>query len=127
MVEFLVIGGKRYHDKQIMDSFPTEAEAETHKGLLMMEPTDEDLTFGVLKVNPGKVRKRCSYRLFKELLDFFSKPHSRKEILEYLYELLNSEKRDVHAEIAWHSPLRSIELSCFLGNFLFSKYRMFTI
>ena len=90
VAEFLVVGGPRYHGLRILESFKTQEEAETHAGILGMEPTDEDIVHRVCKVDPARIRKRASYELFRDMADFFKQEHSTQEILEYIYSTIDS-------------------------------------
>jgi hypothetical protein len=103
VTEFLVVGGPRYHEQRILESFRTQEEAEARMFVLGMEAKDGDTVYGVWKANPQRIRKRASYELFRDMADFFRQEHSTQEIMEYIYCTIDSCKGWGSETNAWYA------------------------
>jgi hypothetical protein len=103
MVEFLVVGGPRYHERQILQSFKTQEEAESYMNSVGMKTMDDGIVYGVCKTDPARVRKRESYAFWKKLHEFFSGDHPAREILEFVHSVLDEQRAFGSETNAWYA------------------------
>jgi hypothetical protein len=103
VAEFLVVGGPRYHERQILESFKTQEDAERYMKSLGMKTMDEDIVYGVWKTDPARVRKRQSYAFWKKLHEFFSGDHPAREILEFVLGVLDEQRAFGSETKAWYA------------------------